>query len=1420
MQLLVLGMHRSGTSAVARLLNMMGAYFAPEDMAMPATHANPKGYWERKDICAIHDEMLDALGLSWHNLADFSRERLQNEGLLDFERRMQDIILHMDAQRPWMAKDPRFCLFLPLWEKFLEVPVYIHVYRHPLEIARSLQTREIKQAVLTGTALHPFHAANYPVEAVDFPLSLGIALWEKYTLHSIQDAKSDIPCIWISYHELMTTPVETVQSLFASLQEYEVKGLRLPAEKEILAHLESKLHRQKHQADEANALLNTQQQQLLTALQEQSVRQNEWQLSLSQSAQETLKQHKEKLATAQHLIEQQNQFEQLQNAQRQLQESLKQEQEQWQKQQEKTTQTLTELNAQKQHSDNKLNAYKAYLNTSLLNLAENQAELADVTQQLEQQCEQHQHTQSELNEYKKSLAQREELLAETQAALGKVQQEGQQLAQHLDNYQQQLAQVSHYKNQALHYLNALEVDIEAVFKSLSWRIGRGMTRLIFALLLRKPSASAQEHIQAIRQQIAQLKAQEQQYQHEAVALPPSPSAAVSTPAVSEASHAVLQALKQATHNPNDYAAWEKKFDSLSGAQRRSMVRWLKQQKNLPLMSIIMPTYNSSPSDLKAAIESVCQQLYPHWELCIADDASTQPQVKQVLHSYEQKEARIKVCYRSQNGHISAASNSALEMAEGAWITFLDHDDELAETALFWVYKAILDAPDAQFFYSDEDKITADGERHAPHFKPAWNPDLFLSYNYLNHLSVYRAEQVREVGGLREGFEGAQDYDLALRVTERLKSEQICHIPRILYHWRVTETSTAGQETQKPYALQAAQKAIAEHFERCGIQASVSDAPELLGANRVTYDLPKQPPLVSIIIPTYNGVSLMRMCINSLRQKTTYPHYEILIVDNNSNDPAALLYFDELEEKGWARVLKYPHPFNFAAINNEAVKHADGEILCLLNNDIEVISPTWLSEMVGHALRPEIGAVGARLWYPNNTLQHGGVIIGLGGVAGHSHKYLSKGDAGYMGRTVVSQNLSAATAACLVLRKAVYQQVEGMNEEHLKVAFNDVDFCLRIGEQGLRIVWTPYAELYHHESISRGQEDSPEKIARFRKEINYMKMRWQAPLSDDLAYSPNLTLDTENFAYAWPPRATALEDALSGHVTVRHGAFSALDTLPRVDKSNALPPHSEAEEVAKAAPPPQSSVELPLSKDVTTSELETLAASEETPVLPIYQCLHSEQTLHGVQIRPFLSLAQLPANCSLVLVDAQSRAELVQAFAEIPAEQFLEVQQVCNLDQQDLPMTAQDFIICHDELSRVANPIKVLQRLFASLKSGGYLIVSVPNKKHTFNRYRPLSTFADLQRRYEIGQTEVDDEEYAEFLRHAHPSLQHFHPLEMAKPLRQARQRREAVQVWDADSFAAFMQQALKLLDIQAESVPYETASQPDNTNVVFIWKKG
>jgi GT2 family glycosyltransferase len=336
----------------------------------------------------------------------------------------------------------------------------------------------------------------------------------------------------------------------------------------------------------------------------------------------------------------------------------------------------------------------------------------------------------------------------------------------------------------------------------------------------------------------------------------------------------------------------------------------------------------------------------------------------------------------------------------------------------------------------------------------------------------------------------------------------------LYHWRAHKNSTSSTIKAKPYAILAGQKALEEHFLRTGIGARV-DINDF--GYRVRYDLPKTPPLVSLIIPTRNGFEILKACIDSILNKTSYKNYEILVIDNGSDDQECLNYFNEISNNATIRVISYPGEFNYSAINNFAVSHAKGEIIGLINNDIEVISSEWLNEMVSIAVQPNVGAVGAKLYYSNGTLQHGGVILGLGGVAGHSNKYAAKNDPGYCGRSMLIQSLSAVTAACLVIKKSLFLLVGGLDANNLKVAFNDVDFCLRIRHAGYRNVWTPHAELYHHESITRGAEDSLEKQARFTREVDYMKDRWGSDLLSDPAYNPNLTLDYEDFSFSWPPR---------------------------------------------------------------------------------------------------------------------------------------------------------------------------------------------------------------------------------------------------------------------------------------------------------------
>ena len=576
---------------------------------------------------------------------------------------------------------------------------------------------------------------------------------------------------------------------------------------------------------------------------------------------------------------------------------------------------------------------------------------------------------------------------------------------------------------------------------------------------------------------------------------------------------------------NNYTEWVSQFDTLCDADRANM-RATQTDFNLkPLISVIMPTYNPRAEWLIEAIESVRSQIYENWELCIADDASTNPAIRVILERYASQDSRIKVLMRAQNGHISEASNSAVAISTGSWIALLDHDDLLPEHALFWVAHSINTQPEVRLIYSDEDKTDAVGRRFDPYFKCDWNPDLFYSHNMFSHLGVYEASLLREVGGFRKGFEGSQDYDLALRCIEQIKQSQIFHIPRVLYQWRVHADSTALTADTKPYAMIAGECAISEHFKRTGIKGAARSIGYGYSAN---FDLPKLLPLVSIIIPTRDGLNLLKQCIDSILTKTTYENYEILIVDNGSEDQATLIYLKHLETQSAQsnstkniRVLRDDSSFNFSRLNNIAVNQSNGEIVALLNNDIEVITPEWLSIMVSHALRENIGAVGAKLYYQNDTIQHAGITLGVGGVAANSHRLRAKSDYGYMGRAVLTQNYSAVSAACLVIKKFIYQQVGGLNEVELSVGYNDVDFCLRVREAGFRNLWTSNAELYHHESATRGSDETHVNKKRLNTEAAYMKLRWGDLLQNDPAYSPNLTLESDDFSYAWPPRVPTL-----------------------------------------------------------------------------------------------------------------------------------------------------------------------------------------------------------------------------------------------------------------------------------------------------------
>ena len=520
----------------------------------------------------------------------------------------------------------------------------------------------------------------------------------------------------------------------------------------------------------------------------------------------------------------------------------------------------------------------------------------------------------------------------------------------------------------------------------------------------------------------------------------------------------------------------------------------------PLISILVPVYNTPEEFLKQMIQSVRKQTYGNWELCIANANPANETVAEILRISSTKDERIKVKDVPENEGIAQNTNAALAIATGDYIGLLDHDDLLTPDALYEVVKTINENDRPQVLYSDEDKITMDLSEHfQPHMKPDYNKDLLRSNNYITHFFVADRMLVEEVGGEDGEYNGAQDYDLILKCTERAKG--IAHIPRILYHWRVHKASTADNPASKMYAFDAGKRAIEDHLKRCGEISKVSHEKDL-GFYRVKYQV-QGSPLISIIIPNKDQVESLDKCLRSI-EKSSYKNYEIIIVENNSTEDETFAYYKKIESDK-IRIVYWSDEFNYSAINNFGVKHARGDYLLLLNNDVEVITTDWLEELTANCQRKDVGIVGARLYYPDDTIQHAGIVIGIGGVAGALFVGMPRMFTGYLHKAAIQQDLSAVTAACMMVKRSVYEELGGLEEE-LKVAFNDVDFCLRAREKGYLVVYDPNVELYHFESKSRGTEDSKEKIRRFQNEIEYMRSRWLELLKKgDPMYNPNLTL---------------------------------------------------------------------------------------------------------------------------------------------------------------------------------------------------------------------------------------------------------------------------------------------------------------------------
>ena len=511
------------------------------------------------------------------------------------------------------------------------------------------------------------------------------------------------------------------------------------------------------------------------------------------------------------------------------------------------------------------------------------------------------------------------------------------------------------------------------------------------------------------------------------------------------------------------------------------------------------------------MESLQAQTYGKWELCLSDGSGADSPIRELLKQLQKEESRIKVIDHQEKLQISENTNAAIEAATGEFVVFADHDDELTAHALYECVKVLNEKPETEVLYSDEDKMTMDGHKFfQPHFKPDYNVDLLCTVNYICHLFVAKKTLIDEVGMLRREFDGAQDYDFIFRCVEHAGAKKIHHIPKILYHWRCHEDSTSENPESKLYAFDAGQRAVQAHYDRIGVKVEVSKG-EFLGLYRTKF-LRDYDPLISIIIPNKDHIDDLKRCIDSIEAKSTYTNYEYIIVENNSEEKETFAYYEQLEAVNpKVHVVYYKGHFNYSAINNFGVQYAKGEYFLLLNNDTEIINDDCLEELLGYCTREDVGAVGARLYYEDDTIQHAGVVIGFGGIAGHCFVQQKRGFTGYCHRIICAQDYSAVTAACMMVKREAFEKVGGLSEE-LQVAFNDIDFCMKLRQAGYLIVYNPYAELYHYESKSRGLEDTPEKVARFNQEIATFEKRWPDILKNgDPFYNPNLTLDSQDFS---------------------------------------------------------------------------------------------------------------------------------------------------------------------------------------------------------------------------------------------------------------------------------------------------------------------
>jgi len=1155
---LILGMHRSGTSALTRALNLLGVELGHDLMAAAADN-NETGFWEHQGVVDAHEALMAELGMRWDDPRAMPENWLTSEAARTARETITEILDREFSDTPlWGVKDPRLCRLLPLWLPILEARgdrvSIVHMVRNPLEIARSLERRD-------GT-----------------PRGRGLLLWLRHQIEAIR-ASTDLPGSWARYNGLMTdwrgcfqgieddlglglrlddaTASDAIEGFIRpGLRHHVLDGEVLTSEPHLsnwvgalyrategqdperrlaeAKRIEVELDRMSFYFDDTFAGWAARELVLLEQVRERdgSIRERDaWiqERDLKVTERDNWLQHRDHaLQQRDHALREQSELNRQLGARiAKLEESIEAERQDLAEARLHLDGQLAATEFERDHLARHIESIRRSTLWRLMGpirvTSRAARRLMHFGKPVPLAVMPRQHLA--LDPFGLRPAGDDPYLfltSRTGAAIptGRV-----RLAYTFEAEDRRVGSPRLYWDTGSDFVADGSIPLPAGAEghvNVTISLPPGTQRLRFdpprgsgPFRLTEVTVQPLDTVSAdLRAGLSELKRSLR-----------SPSRLV------RLSRAVYRYLRGGSNGTRDrragplwagqgssYQDWVRWYDQLDEADIRAIEARIEAMKTRPMFSVVMPVYNPPHDFLRQAIESVQAQIYPDWELCIANDKSPDPEITRILDAFAADDPRIKVVHREENGHISRASNSALEIASGDFVALLDHDDVLSRHALYMVAEELQHHRDAEVIYSDEDKLDQDGIRTAPYFKPDFNWELFRGQNFVSHLGVYKRELLTEIGGFRVGFEGSQDYDLALRAIEHCGPDKVRHIPHILYHWRILEGSVAMASDEKDYAHERALKAVREHLSRYGLTAEVQEIAH--GRyRRVIHALPEPAPRVSIIVPTRDRLDLLRVAVESLIEKTEYPDYEIIIVDNGSEERETLAWLDATAEAhDFVTVLRDEGPFNYSRLNNRAIAQASGAMILLLNNDTEVIDGGWLTEMVGHACQPDVGAVGAKLYYTDGRVQHAGVVIGLGGIAGHIFRMAEPDDPCYFAQAMLARSFSAATAACLLVRRDVFDAVDGLDETHLGVAFNDVDLCLKIVESGKRVVWTPFAELKHHESASRGEDNDHRKRARFQREIDYMKARWAPIIRSDPYYNPNLSLLDFNCALAFPPRA--------------------------------------------------------------------------------------------------------------------------------------------------------------------------------------------------------------------------------------------------------------------------------------------------------------